>query len=383
MVTFFRSLSTAIMVLINVLVALLFLVCSVAHYLHPMDWWFTGFLGLFFPYLFFVLLLFVIFWLIVKWKYALFSLLVLLAGAGTIQSHFPFRLSSAFQHDQPKASVRIMSWNIRHFIPFEEKKFKPDRSTHQSTIFSAIKLINPDIICFQEFVSMPGADLRDPINVLKEELGYPYVQFLGKDIFDTREYSGTAIFSKLPILHGGLLPFPSSTQNNSEHTVFADLLLGQDTVRIFSVHLQSFGFGNREYRVIDDVKAKRDSSVIESKLLIRKMRNTFYWHGLQSDFIAEQAALSPYPVLIAGDLNDVPGSYAYATVRGKRQDSFLEKGSGLGATFTSSSSFMLQLLPTLRIDYIFHPAGFETMQFFRGGKKISDHAYLVADLRKR
>lgn len=383
MVTFFKSLSTVIMILINLLVALLFLVCSFAHYLHPTDWWFTGFLGLFFPYLFFLLFIFFLFWLVVKWKYSLVSALVLLACAGTIQSHIPIRLSSAFKQDADKRSIRVMSWNIRHFIPFDEKTFKPDRSKHQSRIFHEIRTLNPDIICFQEFVSIPGADLKDPIKLLKEELGYHYVQFSGEDIFNTREYSGTAIFSKLPILKGGLVPFPSSTENNSEHSVFADFLLGKDTVRVFSVHLQSFGFGSKEYRVIDDVQAKRDSSMIESKLLIRKMRNTFYWHGLQSDFIAEQAALSPHPVLIAGDLNDVPGSYAYAAVRGERTDAFLEKGAGLGSTFTSSSSFMLQLLPTLRIDYIFPPKGVEVIQFVRGGKKISDHAYLVADLNVR
>jgi endonuclease/exonuclease/phosphatase family metal-dependent hydrolase len=381
MIQFFRSVSTGILLLINLLVALLFLVCSFAHSMHPSNWWFTGFLGLFFPYLFFGLLFFFLFWCTIKWKYALISALVLLGGSEAILSHVPLRFSSSFQQEATAGTIRIMSWNIRHFIPFEETKFRPDRSEHQSAIFAEIRRMNPDIICFQEFVSLPEADLKDPIQFLKEELGYRHVQFSGKDIFDTHEYSGTAIFSKLPIIKGGLLPFPSTTENNSEHTVFADFLLGADTVRFFSVHLQSFGFGSREYRVIDDVKAKRDSSVIASKLLLRKMRNTFYWHGLQSDFIAEQVAVSPYPVLIAGDLNDVPGSYAYATVRGDKKDAFLERGSGLGATFTSSSSLMLQLVPTLRIDYIFPPKGFEVTQFLRAGKKISDHAYLVADLK--
>jgi endonuclease/exonuclease/phosphatase family metal-dependent hydrolase len=383
MIKFLSSLSTVIMLLINLLVALLFLVCSFAQSMHPADWWFTGFLGLFFPYLLFLLCAFFLFWLMVKWKYALFSALVLLAGAGTIQLHIPLRFSGVSLENAPGGSVRIMTWNIRHFIPFEEKKFIPNRSDHQKKIFAEIRKVNPDIICFQEFVSLPTDELKDPVKVLREQFGYRYVQFSGNDIFDTREYSGTAIFSKLPILGSGLIPFSPSTENNSEHTVYADVAFGRDTVRFFSVHLQSFGFGSREYRVIDDVKAKRDSSVIESKLLLRKMRNTFYWHGIQSDFIAQQAALSPYPVLIAGDLNDVPGSYAYAAVRGDRGDVFLDKGAGLGPTFTSSSSFILQLLPTLRIDYIFPPPLFQTIQVTRGGKKISDHAYLVADLKKR
>jgi endonuclease/exonuclease/phosphatase family metal-dependent hydrolase len=85
--------------------------------------------------------------------------------------------------------------------------------------------------------------------------------------------------------------------------------------------------------------------------------------------------------MVMGDLNDVPGSYAYAVMRGNREDAFLQQGAGLGATFTSSSSFILQLLPTLRIDYIFHPKIFSTSQFLIGGRRLSDHSFLLADIR--
>jgi len=90
---------------------------------------------------------------------------------------------------------------------------------------------------------------------------------------------------------------------------------------------------------------------------------------------------SPYPAMVMGDLNDVPGSYAYTVVRGDRKDAFLERGAGLGATFTSSSSIVLQMIPTLRIDNIFLPAQMTAEQFATGGKRLSDHSYLVADIR--
>lgn len=219
---------------------------------------------------------------------------------------------------------------------------------------------------------------------LENELGYKYHQFAGEDIFDTKQYSGIAIFSRLPIAGGGVVPFsPPSPDTHAENTVFADIVNGADTLRVYAVHLQSFGFGAREYRVIDDVKAKYDNSINQSKQLIKKMRNTFYWHGIQADFIVNEMQSSPFPTFVLGDLNDVPGSYTYSVVRGERKDAFLEKGMGLGATFTSSSSFMLQLLPTLRIDYIFHPQQYEALQFTQGGKRLSDHSFLVSDIRKK
>lgn len=378
---FLRSVSMWLLMVINLVVSLLFVLCSAAPYINPERFWWTGFLGLSFPYLFFIMAALVLIFLLVRPKWAILPIVLLLLGSKTILLHFPLRLYNPFSIEKSSSSLRIMSWNLRHFIPFEEKYFKPDRLTQQQKVLSQIKTYRPDVICFQEFTSMPGEGFHDPMLVMREQLGYSYAQFAGADIFDTKQYSGIAIFSKFPILRGGVIPFPGSAQDNAESTVYADLLIKKDTVRIYAVHLQSFGFGSREYKAIDEVKKERELSVPDSKLLLRKMRNTFYWHGIQSDFIREQVASSPYKSIVAGDLNDVPGSYAYTRVRGAHKDAFLEKGAGLGSTFTSSSSLLLQLLPTLRIDYIFHPASFRTIQFTTGGKKISDHSFLVADLQ--
>jgi endonuclease/exonuclease/phosphatase family metal-dependent hydrolase len=380
---FFKSFSLGVMMLINIIVAALYLACSFAPYMHPKTWWFTGFLGLFFPYLFVLLLLFLLFWIFVRIKWAFFPLLVMLAGSSAVGNHVSFKGSDEFSLKKQAGSIRFMSWNLRHFIPFDESKFKPDQDKHLQLIFDQVKKYQPDVICFQEFVSMPRVGNKDPLHYLKHELGYKYHQFAGEDIFGTSQYSGIAIFSRLPIAAGNVIPFPASADLNAENTVFADVIDGADTLRVYAVHLQSFGFGAREYRVIDDVKARNDSSVFQSKRLIRKMRNTFYLHGVQSDFIVKEMASSPFPTFVMGDLNDVPGSYTYSVVRGKRKDAFLEKGIGLGATFTSSSSFILQLLPTLRIDYIFHPQQYEALQFTQGGKRLSDHSFLVSDIRKK
>ena len=380
---FFKSVSVGAMMLLNVIVAALYLACSFAPFLHPKTWWFTGFLGLFFPYLFVLLLLFLLFWIFVRIKWAFFPLLVMLAGFSAVSKHVSFKGGDDFSLEKLPGSIRFMSWNLRHFIPFDESMFKPDQDKHLQLILDQVNKYQPDVICFQEFVSMPGEGNKDPMHYLEHVLGYKYHQFAGEDIFDTKQYSGIAIFSKLPIAGGNVIPFPASADANTENTVFADVINGADTLRIYAVHLQSFGFGAREYRVIDDVKAKNDSSVIQSKLLIKKMRNTFYWHGVQSDFIVNEMAAAPFPTFVLGDLNDVPGSYTYSVVRGDRKDAFLAKGYGLGATFTSSSSFMLQHLPTLRIDYIFHPQQYEVLQFTQGGKRLSDHSFLVSDLRKK
>jgi endonuclease/exonuclease/phosphatase family metal-dependent hydrolase len=53
---------------------------------------------------------------------------------------------------------------------------------------------------------------------------------------------------------------------------------------------------------------------------------------------------------------------------------FLEKGAGIGRTFSSLS-------PTLRIDYILASKDFSIVQFNRVEKIYSDHYMLVTDLK--
>jgi len=366
---------------LNIVTGALFLLCSFASRLHPSDWWFTGFLGLFFPFITATLILFVVFWLLVKRSWSFISLIILVMGFAAISLHLPFKTESDFRKEKAKGELRVMSWNVRHFIPFDESTFKPDRLRQRQHILEQIAEYQPDVICFQEFISMPGDEEKDPLFQLKNKYGYKYHQFAGEDIFGTRQYSGIAIFSRYPIMDGNSISYPTSFDSNVENPIYADILFAGDTIRVFSVHLQSFGFGSREYDAIDDIKAEGDHNIRDSKNILRKMRNTFSWHGRQADFLSEEIKASPHPAMVMGDLNDVPGSYAYAVMRGNREDAFLQQGAGLGATFTSSSSFILQLLPTLRIDYIFHPKMFSTSQFLIGGRRLSDHSFLLADIR--
>jgi endonuclease/exonuclease/phosphatase family metal-dependent hydrolase len=378
MLNLLRSASAGLLMMLNVLLAVLFIACCLAPRMHPQDWWFTGFLGLFFPYFFVLMILFFFGWLLVRRKWAVFPLVILVAGIVPFSVHYSFNFGDDFNVEKSK-DIRVMNWNIRHFIPFDEQGFKPGAKEQDQLVYDEIEKYQPDVICFQEFISIPSLGNTDPAYVLANEFGYKYVQFSGQEIFGSSQKSGIAIFSRLPILGGDVIKFPSSIKGSSESTLYVDLKVDDDTVRLYSVHLQSFGFGNREYKAIDEIKNQSPYDVLESKNVLRKMRNTFYWHGLQSDFVKEKISKSPHPVMLTGDLNDVPNSYAYTVMRGSMKDSFLEKGAGLGATFTSATSSILRVLPTLRIDYIFVDPIFETSQFEKGGDMISDHQFLVAD----
>ncbi len=95
---------------------------------------------------------------------------------------------------------------------------------------------------------------------------------------------------------------------------------------------------------------------------------------MQADRIREEIDKSPYPVIVTGDFNDVPNSYAYHTIGNGLNNAFAEKGMGLGRTFSGIS-------PVLRIDNIFADEKLEVLQYQVIKKKLSDHFPIVADLQ--
>lgn len=155
--------------------------------------------------------------------------------------------------------------------------------------------------------------------------------------------------------------------------IHADIKANDDTFRVYTTHLQSLQFGKDDYRRIKEIKEADDSLLTNSKTIFSKVKRGVSHRSIQADLIDQVIDDSPNPVIFCGDLNDVPNSYTYFTVRGAMQDAFLKKGFGIGRTFSSLS-------PTLRIDYIFADKNFTVRQFNRVVKRYSDHYMLVADL---
>ena len=149
--------------------------------------------------------------------------------------------------------------------------------------------------------------------------------------------------------------------------------MNEDTVRIYNTHLQSLQFNRKDYDRLNKIAGIEDSLGANTRNIISKMRRGYSNRSIQARMVSDVLEDSPNPVILCADLNDVPNSYTYHTVRGTMQDAFLKKGFGIGRTFSGLS-------PTLRIDYIFADRRFKIMQFSRISKRLSDHYMLLADV---
>ncbi len=378
---FFRKFISRILIIINYSAAFVFIIACFTPHLDPRRWWITGFIGLVFPYILFIILFFLFFWLFFKPRRSLISGICIVIGLPAISVLLPLRFTSSFSLEKEPSTIRIMNWNIRRFTPFNTNIFNPSHNDNKSAIFDEIRKFKPDVLCLQEFFTSDNNRAMNNIRLMKAEFGFTHHVFSKDNWIQNKLYSGTIIFSKYPILSDSVIRYPKGTYKSAENITSADIMLNGDTIRIYNLHLQSFGFGPKDYSNFDKIQNKQDTGFQASKNIFRKMQQTFYLHSLQADFVKAQLNSSPHPVIACGDLNDVPNSYAYYTISDEMNDCFLQKGAGFGKTFTSPTSRFLGALPTLRIDYIFTNTQMETTQFSRMRRKLSDHSALVADIK--
>lgn len=359
-----------------IIATVLFVVASLTTYVNPANWWHVGFVALLFPYLLIVLIILTIICLFFRPKFALIGIVAILLSYNNIGNLFAIGPAKEFALVKDEGHIRVMTWNVRRFAPYYADYFDPEHN-NLSAIVEEVKNYAPDIICFQEFYT---GNKKSKNLELFQKMGYKYYAFALLKSPNTSSNSGIIIFSRYPILESYIYDMPREISTHAEDPVAADILIGGDTIRVGTFHMQSYGFLNRDYQDLYRIKSQADTGLKASRNIYRKMRYAFTLRGMQADVIHEKISLSPYPVVLCGDLNDVPSSYSYVTIRGEFKDAFLEKGSGLGKTFMSGRSRFLSWLPTLRIDYIFTDPDIEVKQFRQVTKQLSDHRGLITDI---
>ncbi|GAB4093784.1 endonuclease/exonuclease/phosphatase family protein [Flaviaesturariibacter terrae] len=355
---------------LNGVVVALFLLSCLAPYMHPARWWFFAVLGLGFAATLGTLILFFFFSLVIKPRYALLSAAALLLGFKSISVFFAFSGggSSGSSAEKGVHSLRVVHWNVARFI--EQRRNNNEGSQTRQKMLAQLRRTNADILCFQEFIQASGEEFYDNIGYIRGELGYPYVYFPRGNGF--KEWYGQAIFSRYPLMDTGYVTFPQP--GTPEKLIWGDIVLGKSIIRIYTGHLQSYKLRPEDYERIEKIKNNDDSLISNSRSIWSKLRRATTIRGTQAGIVRGELERCAYPVVFTADLNDVPNSYAYHTVRGPLQDAFLEKGFGVGRTYNA-------LAPTLRIDYIFTTPDFEVLQFQRIARDLSDHYMLVADLQ--
>jgi len=144
--------------------------------------------------------------------------------------------------------------------------------------------------------------------------------------------------------------------NTANNAIYADVVKGNDTLRVYNVHLQSLRIDAN----VENLKTE------DSERLINKAGETFKMQQEQAELFVEHKDKSPYKMVICGDFNNTAYSYVYKEIKGDLKDSFEEAGNGFGRTFD------FRYFP-VRIDFILVDDAFEVNNFKVHEEKLSDH----------
>ena len=343
---------------INIVFAATLLVSYLAVVISPEDFALPAFFGLAYPYLLLINIIFVVIWIALLRLEVLLSLVVIAAGF----THFSNYIKLSRPSGDKTNTFKVLSYNVRLFNFFENNH----GVTSEKKVIDFIKSQKPDIICLQEFF-ISGDPAQKEASMI-EALGgkyYSHMKILGSG---RNRFYGIITLSRFPIVKKGEIVHPGS----SSLSIYTDLLIQKDTFRIYNNHLQSFRLMRMERSFIEELTTSDDKEAMnEVKSLSVSLKKGFVRRALQAQVVKDHINRSPYPVIVAGDFNDTPVSYAYRKIRKGLHDSFVNSGYGAGFTYKGN-------YPPNRIDYILYDNSLINSYFDIIKVRYSDHYPIIA-----
>jgi endonuclease/exonuclease/phosphatase family metal-dependent hydrolase len=236
--------------------------------------------------------------------------------------------------------LRIMTYNVHRCVG-RDGILAPER------IVRAIAHYRPDIVALQELdVNRPRTRSANQASMIAEALGMEWVFFPAIELKD--EHFGNAILTRLPmkLMHAGQLP------------VLA-------------------GHAHRERRAALWVTIEwhgQQVQFVTTHLGLKGMERVVQVNALMGAEWLAHSQCQP-PLILAGDLNALPGTRAYRRLRTVLRDPFPWGGWPPG---TFSSRF-----PILRLDHVLFSSGWTVHRVEVGRNRLtriaSDHLPLVVD----
>lgn len=330
----------------------------------PEDLWPIAFFGLSFPFIWVLNLLFVVYYSISKSKRVIVPSIAILATLYFVPAFIQIHAVDLPKVPQGRV-LNVMSFNTHYMGAYDYN------GGDSNFFFNMLDTLDPDIICLQEFANL-GGNYEKP---MFKKFFKQYEKFyrINADALSSSFPTGygVCIFSKYPVVNKGFLELENQ---NSNLTVFADILVGSDTIRVVNTHLKSIVFDKEDYKTVEEIKSV-DENIETQQLrkIIAKLKYAFRFRARQAEKIREKLNLCPYPVILCGDFNDSPTSYSYNIIRGKMKDAFMESAMGMSRTYIGK-------MPSFRIDYILHDPKWNSYNYKTNTINFSDHKMISCSI---
>lgn len=352
-----RKILKAIFIVVSITSIILLLLSFPAWYISPLRTAFFSFIGIAFPIILTINILCLIGWLLLKKrKAALLIGFALIVCYNPITTLFPLNIKS---QPIPEESMKVLTYNVMGFLGESRKN-----SAHP--LLEYIAKTDADIVCLQEYmISKTGKTLLTQRDVNKILDKYPYRSITGLEYSGKYHTYGLACFSKYPITRTREFTFDGSYNGAAVYTLDVD----GDTYLVSNNHLESNKISSSDKKLYSDFLQKKDSrTALEVTSNIRRRLGRAYTkRAIQAQQISDYINRQEFDKLIVcGDFNDMPISYAYKKMKGNLVDAYTSTGFGPGITYHED-------LFLFRIDYILHSKNLKSHKTTVDRVKFSDH----------
>lgn len=315
MIRFVKKIIIQILATANVVTILVMLIAGYADRLEPTVHPTLANMGLLLPVLLIMNVGFLVTWVIFHFKNCWIPIVGFVLCFPPIRNYCPLNLPK----EAPPHVIKVLSYNVWYFAGWKDKgKANP--------ILTYLRAQDADIVCLQEAETT--------------EVGKERIEAALNPIYAYRDFSLTekgsdrmAIYSKFPILKKEAIHYPS--EGNHSTAFFLDIK--GDTVIVINNHLESIGLTEEDkdsFKGMVKGKLETDSIKIGSKSLYHKLAKATKIRAPQAKAVAQYIEQhQDKTIILCGDFNDGPNSFARRTIAKHLCDCYIETGNGPGISY--------------------------------------------------
>jgi endonuclease/exonuclease/phosphatase family metal-dependent hydrolase len=270
--------------------------------------------------------------------------------------------------DAGAKTITVMSYNIIHGWDQTQNVANP-MDQIGNPAFAYVLNSGADIVCLQEVTKYEDWEVPNLTQEFKDSLFkvYPYHE-------DTT-VSDTKVLSKYPIERIPSNEIIKDDRLDVRRYTFYKLNVDGRKLMLVNMHLASALLSEEERNVVTEMTSVdgAKSSISQMKSSIgHKLKESTQKRKIDATLLRDAVADIDCPLIICGDMNDVPESYVYRILRnGGLKDAYVDTGFGPMITYN-------QHMFWFHLDQIFYRGAIKPLSVEKGDVKYSDHYPLIA-----
>ena len=355
-----RKIIAFIVLIPTIIVSILLVAATYIAYYPPVTYPLPALLGLAFPIFVVATLLLMLILLWLYPKYASVPFVAMLLSIPGLWLYTPINRGNN-RLDTNRDSFSILSYNTFYF---EDKELRAtgEKATYNRTLQNIINS-NADIVVLQE------ANVRIKENT-RHHFTHKQIEQINKQYpYQINKNSGR-VMSKYPLRF-----IDELEHSQTAHTLICEADIDGRKVTIFNNHLESIGLTKDDKQLYLDLTTQPDSineKIGSVKIFTNKFLKAFSQRAKQVAYIDSLARTIDGNIIMCGDINDTPNSYAYHVLKDGRNEAYNQLCSGPGFTYCADRMWV-------RIDHIFYEGDMQAQYMHIDKVYSSDHFPLYVE----